>query len=765
MKRLSCFCLAFLLLVLAMTWTWGDVMTYAADSPESSLNFSSETVDFSCRLDVETSKIHLGGTIRHDVFVMNSDYTIEVYAVPPGEDAKELICDPNTVPVASSKIAIRFEFAIDAKDVPAKYSRYCVVLRSPDGLNCLASESKFAEVVSTFREKTDDRSAYKGIVTSQVAAASAAGAGRVILPVDLERLISKTSSGYVYQAGTRNIYFDQAYMEMLDINVRSATVAGAEVYLQYLSPTEADGGIPNVYDAEVLTVVEAVTSFLCERYENLQSGMLNGVIVGKAVDRTILAVCTDKSSLEQYAEKYALYVIAVANAARRIRSDMDVVLPFSSDNRYQEDMGDSLTPSLLLKTVLATFDRSFSEPFACTSMIESSTLPLIYPHGWESYEQPLQPIQDNATFHVGNIQSYANYLEQLRMYFMSAPSSFMFVWQVPESLSGNALCATYAYSYFRMLTEKGLSSFVVSFAEREQGGNYRGFSELSHVYTYVDTSESLLVTKNLLSYFHASSWLSIGEISYEGEYVFRTLYQTIPLLRVPDHVKGSFSYFDFSTSVNLNTWFFGNACQDIRLDYHASGGKALKMEMVGSDGYAEAFCLYEYPENFIYTPYVAFRVCVEPSEKTSAELYEVLITSGTGRTSIVGAAAISAGGTHTLVLDLSNYISANMSDYWRIAVRPLDGECREYSLWIYDVVGYSTEWSDAELKEKIETERRRIRELENDDDEDGSGYERLWTIIGIIAVVLMIGIGIFIFMYTNNDSDYRAEREEKNNES
>ncbi len=756
MKRIACFILTALLLTISLSWSIGNIVVFASDveiAVDAPSLFSEDTADFSCRLDVETSKIHLGGQIRHDVFVTHSDYRIEIYAIPPGQSAEAVLRDPNVAPIAGAAIAIKFEFALETRDILDKYSRYCVVLRSPDGTHMLASEPKFAEVGASLTVDPHDRSAYKGVATEQIATASHAGAGRVILPVYFDRLLSSTSSGYVYQSGTENLYFEKSYMEALDVNIRAATVAGAEVYLQYFPASDEVSAMPNVYDTDVLKTIESVTVFLCERYAEATGAHMSGIVVGKTMDLFMPTDTEDIEALTQYAEKYALYVIAVANTARRIQSDMDIVLAFSSVNSYGNAGADVRTPSALLERVLSIFDRGFSDRFSCTTMIESDTVPLIYPEGWDTYNAPLQPIGNDAVLHAGNAEIYAQYLESLHARFSSVPNAFMFVWQVPDSLSRNALSAAYAYSYFRLISQTGLSSFVVSFTEQERQGNTRGFDSLSHLYTYVDTYESSSVTKNILRYFAMNAWSELSVTPYDGSYAMRALYHTTPSRTLPSNVKGSFSYFDFSTSVNLNSWFFGNACRGIRLNYHESGGKALQMEMSASvHGYAEAFCLYEYPENLVYTPYVAFRVGIDAQEKSSAaRLYEIMITSGTGRTCIVAKTSLPAGEMATLTLDLSSYSSANMSDYWRISVRPLDGESGDYSLWIYDIVGYSTEWSSEELREQIEAERLRIRNLDHPDDGTGGGYERLWIVVGIVGVALMIGIGIFILLRPHDD--------------
>ena len=765
MKRAICLFMAFLMMALSLSLGIGAFVASAAEAEDTfEGSFPFDSVDFSCRLDVDTSNIQVAGIIRHDVFVTHNDYTIHIYAIPPGADAESVIHDPSSASVASAAIAIKFEFVLDAKDVLARYSRYCVVLRAPDGTQILCSEPKFAEVPSDFSIETGTRFAYKGISTTQVPAAARLGAGRVIIPVYFDRLITNTSNGYVYDMGGENLYFEKNCMEDLDVKVRSAAVSGSEVYLQYFLSCDSPFSIPNTYDTDVLRRMEAVTSFLCERYDSFSQGTLKGIVVGTEVDRAI-ASDAEEAAVLACSEKYALYVISVANTARRLIPSMDIVLPFSSRNTYQTEATDIHSPSFMLECVLSIFDRGFSNGLVCTAMIESDTVPLSYPDGWETGENHLSGIASDHTLHAGNVEIYAQYLNRLRERFSSTPKSFMFLWQASDSLVGNSLSTAYVYSYFRLIAEQQIASFIVSFTDCEKTGNMRGFSDISNLFTYIDTKESASVTQNLLPYFDVDSWASIACAPYNGSYDWRTLYRTAPSFDVPSNVKGSFSYFDFSTSANLNTWFAGEACKAVRLNYPATGGKALQMENAAMEReYAEAFCLYEYPENLIYTPYVAFRVAIEEKGTVTDSLYEIAIASGTDRITIVSTASLQAGKTETIVLDLSEYVTDYMSDYWRISIRPLSGESKEYSLWIYDIVGYSTEYGDAALAEKIEEERLRIRNLENADDGHDGKNETVWMIVGIVGVVLMIGIGVFILLRLNDDGE-REEDNEKDNES
>ena len=747
-------------MVLTLIGSIGTLTAFAADSStKSSFSFSSGMIDVSCRLDSEASKIHLGGTIRHDVFVTHKDYSIEIYRIQPGQDASRVINDPGAVPIAGSDIAITFEFTLDAKSVLNKYSRYCVALRSPDGSHVLADEPKYAEISSTFSYDLDHRTTYKGIATTQVSSAANGGAGRVIIPIYFNLLLSATSDGYVYAIDGQNIYFNKSYVEALDVNVRSATAAGAEVYLQYMASSTDASAMPNTYDEVILRKLDAITSFLCERYKSFRSGCVKGIVVGREIDRY---VPTDASAMASFAEKYALYVITVANVSRSMVPDMDIVLPFSSANGYTGSGGSCAT---LLETVLSILDKGFVERFVCTAMIESDVTPITYPLGWDDYQEALQPETRDDVLHAANVEEYAQYLDRIRARFQSTPESFMFVWHPDADLQGNALSAAYAYSYFRLIAEKRIAAFAISFADWEQKGNENGFSQLSHLFTYIDTQESAAVTKNLLGYFKIHAWSSIHSAPYDGSYALRNLYHATVTKSLPQDMKGSFAYVDFSTSPNLNTWFTGNGCKAIRFNYHNSRTKALQMDMLtGVGGYAEAFCLYDYPENLIYTPYVSLRVAVEPQgNAVENALYEVMIATGTGRTSIVGTTSVRAGEVATIVLDLSEFSSAYMSDYWRISVRPLGESTDSYSLWIYDIVGYSDQWTSEELADLIEAERLRIRNLDHSDDDNNQIKEMILTVLGIAGVILLIGVSSFIFLRSGEKE--RQNENESNNDN
>ena len=757
MKRLF----AILLILAMLTPLFALTVCAASEQAEEQENvLDDQMIALSCRYDSENSRILVGDSIRHDVLVKHGDDTLEVFALSPTESVQDVLNHPERTPVASSAISVRFEFSIEAKTIAQKYARYCVALRSPDGQTLLVTESKYAGFSSSFQYQAADRTGFKGIQTQNVSLAADAGAGRVILPVYLDRLTSTATGGILFRYLGENVYFDEDYIHTLDLQVRSASASGAQVYLQWILPSakgEDTYQLPNVYDEQTLFWIEAMTAFFCRRYADYQSGVLDGIVVGKDIDRASI------DSTQSYAKQYVLYLLAVANTARSLLPNVDIVLPFSENNGYEQtaDASQADNPARVLEAILSELDASLVDPFSCTTLIESDTLPLAL-FGDSSQMPDLDAPQSNETLHAANLSVYADYLERLSHSYRSAPLAFSFVWSVGQDVSPSSMGALYAYSYFRLLPISRISSFVVSFHDREMQGDDNGFSALSHLYTYIDTASCDRETEYLRQALGIASWQDLYGNSYAGALVLRDLYENRATTQLPTAVTGKFAFADFSEAVKTEGWFAGFGCEAIRLSYGQRGSRALQTELsMDATKPAEVFWLYEYPENLIYTPYMAFNLFLE-SEVPGA-LYELTITFGQGKDKQVSSVALRSGEDSLVVMDLSAYNQTHMAEYCKISLRPLEGSQGNASLWLYDIYGYSTELDDDTLAEKIEQERARIRNL-SQSDENNAFDDLLWMIVGIVVLILIVGVGVFMGVRSSDDTSKENNGDQSRNE-
>lgn len=711
------------------------------------------SVSFSCYFDSADYSINLLGTVNHDALIKYRDYVIEIYAVPVGESVEKIVFDPNISAIAETPIGVRFQLSKKIKSIVEKYYSYCVALRSQNGERILATDPRYAEVVSSFEFDKSVRLGYKGIETERVSSASNAGAGRVIIPVFLNKLISEASSGYVYQTNAENIYFEKSYIEALDAKVRTSTASGAQVYLRVLVDG-VGGGIsiryddtakevryymPDVYDEKTLARVEASVSFLIERYENIQSGIVNGIITGSRID-DINFNYIDIQDDTQYLDTCALYALLIANSARKIRSDIDIVIPFSDVNIF-----DGNTANSTIEMLVGKFDASLSSGFNFSVMIEGEISPVSFENGKISF------IENKERLYAQNIKLFDEYLNRLAKNFQSAPKSFSFVWCVPSGLNSNELSAAYAYSYLKLSQCENISSFAVSFAFDSS------FNALKNIFEYIDTQARDRVLSNVLEMFGKSSWQEVLGGTEPKALVSRSNL-TVPVSNsVPSGYKGEFAYFDFSKSVALNNWYKGISCGYLRLDY-GGNGTALRADMTSSAAgeYSEILCLYDYPESFRYTPYLAFRFKIDVD--TDDSLFEIVISGGQGAERLSASQTVISGEETLMVLDLSSYTN-ELTDSWKISVRSLDGEANEFFVSIYDIVGYSMEYDSKTLESNIEAERLRIRD-QADISEDGSGSSTVVIIITIAILVISLGIGVFVCIRPNDNENEREAEED-----
>ncbi len=770
MKKTLAFCLAFVMVVAILLpyfslFAFAENETFETDSnSEKQVTDirNTRSVSFSCSFDSANYSINLGGTVNHDALIQYREYVIEIYAIPLGESVEKIVFDPNISAVAETPIAVRFQFSKKIKSIVEKYYSYCVALRSQNGERILATDPRYVEVISSFEFDRNACSGYKGIETERISSASNVGAGRVIIPIFLNKLISESSSGYVYQTHAENIYFEKSYIEMLDAKVRTSTASGAQVYFRIL--VDGTGGgisirydenakevryyMPDVYNEKTLTRVESAVSFLIERYENIQSGIVNGMIVGSRIDDINFNYIGAQNDT-QYLDMYALYTLLIANSARKIRSDIDIVIPFSDVNIF-----DGNTANSTIEMLVAKFDHTLSSEFNFSAMIEAEISPISFNGGRFSF------IENKERLYVQNIKSFDEYLNRLSKDFQSAPKSFLFTWCVPSELKSNELSAAYTYSYLKLSQCKNISSFVISFADAEKSGGYSSFNAVKNIFEYIDTSERDSVLSNVLEMFGKRSWKDVlGGTEPKAPTLRNNL--IVPVLKtVPSGYKGEFAYFDFSKSVALNNWYKGVSCGYLRLD-HGSNGTVLRADMTASavGEYSELLCLYDYPESFGYTPYLAFRFKIDDVDAEDS-LFEIVISGGQGTERLSASHTVISGEESIMVLDLSGYDN-ELTDSWKISVRSLDGGSKEFFVSIYDIVGYSMEYDSKTLASNIEDERLRIRNQADISTDESSG-STVGVIITIAILVISLGIGVFVCIRPNDENERDTEEDNSN---
>lgn len=744
----------------------GASLLQAAEVSSSYPTLKENSVNYACNYNTETKKIEIDGTVNHDVLVAHNNYEIEVYRIAPNQTFADVIVDSDAEPLAITSIAIKFHISIEANRVTEKFSKYAIVFRSSDGERILAAEPQYAGIDSDYQYSENNRSSFKGITSSQTSVSGNLKAGTTIIPVYWNRLLNSIAGGYIYPFEDSYCYFDKTYIDELDAKIRSYSASGTQVYLQMLLPasesnmtmahgiiTDAQFDMPDLYDEDILTKICACTEFLSQRYQDYQSGTICGMILGKQVNNSSVNYC-ENFSLAQYAERYAFYLLVVANSARLYQSDLDIVVPFGNigaDSESSNATTDSrYLPRELLETILTYLNETVTGSTSFNLLIESSENPL---KAIESESEHFSEQTDSLSCHAGNLSTFMNYLQSLENRFSVFPQHVIYLWTVPNELNGKALACNYLYSYFRLLQENQISSFVVSFEDSETPQN-NPLAELSNILRYIDTAERKTVTQAFLSDFEESerTWLSEAIERQDG--IFYTPYRQGNTVLSERDWLGTFSYMDF-TSGNVGDWFCGNSCKEIKADYGTDEKRALHAVMKPSEPteISELIGLFEYPENYIYTPFIRLTMEISDLSKSTASLYEVVVTLGNAQAQFTSEYIVHGNEETQIWLDLSEYNPNHLTDYIKIDIRMLSGNAEEYSLWFYGGTGYSTEYSSDELAELIALERLKIREQTLNAEINDSNRNLQWMVFGILTAVTIIGIGGYLLFQKHREKE------------
>ena len=70
-----------------------------------------------------------------------------------------------------------------------------------------------------------------------------------------------------------------------------------------------------------------------------------------------------------------------------------------------------------------------------------------------------------SDFCAGYQNEFSSFIEALDSEYSGKLTNYIFLWAPPATLSGNALATAYSYSYYILLGDNRVSSFVVDFNE------------------------------------------------------------------------------------------------------------------------------------------------------------------------------------------------------------------------------------------------------------------------------------------------------------
>jgi len=740
-KRSIALCLALIFVFLSVFPT----MSFAEDISDSRRPTGA---NFTCEYDKKNAEIKIGITVTHDLFISYKDYNIELYRIPVGMNVIDIFFNDDITPIASSEMSIKFSCSVSVVSSSDMFSRYVFVFVSKEGNVHYTGPELYPSVRSEYAPQRDH---FKGIDISGNDTAINGIPSVSVIDVELNRLLNSDYMGFLYTVDSESIFFERSYIEYLDKRIQNLSAANSSVYLRLLI-TDGEGNYVSPRDISEATIrrLYAACDFLAARYSSSQRGgygKIRGVIIGKAVDTLNLGGEGD-AHLKTYAEDFARYAMIVANAVRQNIPSADIVVPISNVNCYSNLDRQTGVGALLLDNICSYLDEHYADTFEFSLMLEAENTPFGITNENIKNGVDIDAIVDDDYISAQNIGDFLLYLEKLGKRYDCSPKTFMYYWDVPEDLSGNALSCAYVYSYYKLIVQSKATGFIVNIDDSEN------FSDLFNIFKFIDTQYGKVCTSPLLPLFGISDYSEITSPNF-GNIKLDTRTHIIKdsLDSIPDNRLGEFYYFDYSTNTAVLPWYESIGMSGLSIDYSKVCGRSLKadFERLADGEYTYLLCHDDYPENYFHTPYIALNFTIESENSETEGLFEVRFEIGDEGHIIESTKAVEAGKNSQIILDISSFAKSCYGSYLRIAVRPISDKSETYSFYLSSIVGVSPEYDNEELEELIKNDRLEIRDLISNDDDVSSTKNTATLIFVIVLISAILGVMLFVFLRYEDD--------------
>lgn len=732
-----------------------------ADSTEEEME---DIASFRCVYDTEAKRINASGTLDSSVFAKHSNWKLAVYAVPPGTSEFDVIKQSDALPLAEINVSIKFEFSFKIKDVFDRYSRYALFLRSPENEFLLTTEAQYPEVASSF-EHNEESSYYKGISTDFSSALTDINPGTAIIPIYWDELFSSTPTSMFYVVENRQYFFEKNAIDKLDSAIRSMSTSGTKIYLRLLKKAlPGQGGaeyeMPDVYDRETLMQIHAAISFFVDRYSNQNTGFLTGFIVGKgwnSPDKYNYAQTTDP---EDYTDRCGLYAVVVANAARSINPNIDIVLPIdgnafaentATEGEGEEGEQENFSKSFI-RSLLAYFDASLYAAIKLSFIVDADTTPLGITNDSVKDGIDLGYENDEGLFYAGAHESFSDFISALSREYGSCPERYIFSWAPDATLSGAALSAAYVYSYYALFSDSKVFAFALDLSKYPSA-----LGELAHVMKYIDTDKGADSLKPIATLFGKDDWNEI----FSAFDIIKTRTKKIAHSKgqIDSNLQyyGIFPYFEFANSNLTEGWYEGADCDGIKIDYFENSQKSLRayLSLENTTSFGEIQYLFGYPENMIYTPILRFDLRISDSRENS--LYELKLILDADDQRYEGVCVIDGNKSVSVDFDVYQFVRSNKVNSIRLCVRSLDAPSEDCSLWLYDIMGCSNSYDSSSLAELISSARDKARHP--DEEEIDSQYYGN-VLLAIVIITITAGLGVVLILGFRRDDKSAKGRDD-----
>ncbi|MBR7181882.1 MAG: hypothetical protein IKD28_03760, partial [Clostridia bacterium] len=494
---------------------------------------------------------------------------------------------------------------------------------------------------------------------------------------------------------------------------------------------------------EALNAVYALTDFLTLRYADGSNGGIDGIVLGRSVDRAAVYHDIGPNDLAEFSRLYAAYLQLVAGTARSNNSTLDIIVPLS-DRAFNGTLNDSdlsgnYYPSLFLTSLLRAMQANTEAPAAFSVMLESAQTPTCL------------NAADSSCYGVEGIAEVEALLRQLCASYTFLDTSILYNWTPDATLSVSDLLAAYVWQYIKLFYNPAVRGFNTDLSLLEADDASRMTELLSYVIGRIDTPDTESVTLPTLTALGLSALTDISPDYRAARMIERHIIKQAPTTNGYEEgvkLNGSYTYWSFDKAANTSGWYIGQGFEELSILSDTTGRALTAYRANGAaTDFSEIVYHFAGTKNLSAAPLSRFRLAIKGDASAS---YEVQIRfEGTSLTTISSFTVEGNAPVKDLYINLSaNATALDAVSAIRIMVRRLDGGEEGFSLCLYNAAFESETMTNAELASYM-AQQTDTPEQEGDEDSGNSYLAAILISLGVLLVSLLF-ILIFAFQHRRN---------------
>ena len=362
--------------------------------------------------------------------------------------------------------------------------------------------------------------------------------------------------------------------------------------------------------------------------------------------------------------------------------------------------------------------------------VESDSEIIPYPEGQDVHYKPTKNTLSSGLFSMDTLEYPLSDLSELRHMYGKTLSDRTEICWFPESGTGEAINACYAYSYFTSLGN-GIASFSIGF----DNCGPQLFSKLSYLYRYINTSKRLEAVDGIPEIFDVTGWNQLCP-SVDFSEIPDLIVIEVSFKEQKNEPLGTASIWDFTEGTNLMGWYAGPGCVAIRSVTDSAGG-GLRAGFLGNN-YSEIGVMCDSPEPLLYCDSLSFDLVINGVE---GALYEIKTFICSGLLHIESSTAVLSGKRSVLEIDTSSFPEDTEITSVRICVRPINtpiGDKETYGLMLYRVSINSDRYNSLQLQSRVQAARDDFKSTDKNNSNDIYSLVLVCILFTVITATIVI---------------------------